>query len=190
MFTFPAESLCDPAQGQGMSVDWWQSVPLLTSLSKTRLARNDHSNVPYIQDQIPVLILNKKFNEKVHIGRPQGNMTIRKLGFWIDHTVHLSSYIFVCTVNFWEFNIVQSCHVISFMFCQIITWSPTLKPYFGINAFGMILEQDQECWNYMQTNQKNNRRSFESLAFPSDSALTVSENVVGDLDPKSPQAAV
>lgn len=110
-------------------------------------------------------ILKKKFKEKAHIGIPQENLTTRKLGFLIDHTAPLGSYIFVFTLDIWEFNIVQSCHIISVMFHWIITWSPTSEPYLGANSFGMVWEQDQECFNCMQTNLKSNQRSFKSQAF-------------------------
>lgn len=187
MFTFPAESSWDPAQGQCMSVDWRQSVSLLTSFSKTQLARNDESNMSCTHDKIPVPILNKKFKEKAHIGIPQENLTIRKLGFWIDHIAPLGSYIFVFTLDIWEFNVVQSCHIISVMFHWIITWSPTLEPYLQVNAFEMVWEQDQKCCNYMQTNLKNNQRSFKSQTFWFNFKYQWQvKNMVGDLDPKRP----
>lgn len=99
MFTFPAESLWDPVQGERMSVDLGQSVSLLTSFSKTRLARNDHSNISYTYDKIPVPIFKKKFEEKAYVGKSQENLAIRKLGFLIVHIAPLSSYIFVFTLD-------------------------------------------------------------------------------------------
>lgn len=102
-----------------------------------------------------------------------------------SYIIPLSSYIFVCRAHIQEFNITQS-RVISIIFLQILSASPTLKECIGINAFGVILEQDQECWNYMQINLKNKQRSFKPLGFPSDSALNITENFVGDLEHESP----
>lgn len=71
----------------------------LTSFSKTRLARNDQSNTSCTHDKIPVPKLNKKFKEKAHIGIPQENLTIRKVGFLIDHIAPLGSYSFGFTLD-------------------------------------------------------------------------------------------
>lgn len=96
-----------------------------------------------------------------------------------SYIVPWSSYIFVCRAYIQEFNITQSC-VISIIFLQILSGSLTLKEHIGINAFGGNFETGRRVLELYAN------KSEKSLAFPSDSALNVSENFVGDLKHRSP----
>lgn len=102
-----------------------------------------------------------------------------------SYIVPLSSYIFVCRAHIQEFNITQSRVIFNHISPDFI-WIPNFEGTHWNKCIGVILEQDQECWNYMQINLKNKQRGFKSLASPSDSALNISENFVGDLEHESP----
>lgn len=76
----------------------------------------------------------------------------------------------MCTLDIQDFNIVQSCHIISVMFHWIITCSPTLESDMESMHLSWFWNKTKNVEIIRKQNPKNNQRNFKPLDFPTDSA--------------------